>query len=238
VRVVTYNMRAGLGGLEEIIEDLRNLSAGVIALQEVERGVHRSKAVDQAATVAEALGMQAVFASSFKVDKGEHGIAILSRWPIVPADTLRLPQSTGRWPRVALLARIEAPQGPFLLACLHLTRPFGWPVSGTRSRLAQIATVLDRVRQESIPVVLAGDLNCLTISPEAWSLSRELAPAWQPWRDGWANTFSLESLGWPGGAIKIDHIFHDRRWSCRGTWVAPKGGSDHRAVVADLVPRS
>ena len=67
-------------------------------------------------------------------------------------------------------------------------------------------------------------------------MTRHFKNAWNPWRDGWANSFSLRALGWPGGGIKIDHVFHDPRWESRGNWAASPGASDHRAVAADLVP--
>jgi endonuclease/exonuclease/phosphatase family metal-dependent hydrolase len=235
LRIVTYNIRAGLGGIDRIAEDLRRLSADVIALQEVERGTRRIQRTDQARTLAEALEMEHAFASSFSVEQGEHGLAILSRFPIRDVEILRLPKGSARWPRVALKARIESPQGPFRMVCTHLARPFGWPTSNTRARLAQIRAILEDLREEPLPVVLAGDFNSFPISAEAHAITRRLRHAWRPWRDGPATTFPLTALGWPAGSIKIDHVFHDRRWKSRGTWVAPQGASDHRAVVADLV---
>jgi endonuclease/exonuclease/phosphatase family metal-dependent hydrolase len=236
LRVVTYNIRAGLGGIERITDDLRRLSADVIALQEVERGTRRIRRADQAQTLGEALEMEHAFASSFSVESGEHGLAILSRYPIRDVESLRLPRGSARWPRVALKARIDSPHGPFLLICAHLARPFGWPISNTRARLAQIRAIFDHLQDESLPVVLAGDFNSFPVSLEGIAINRNLRHAWRFWRDGPATTFPLSALGWPAGSIKIDHIFHDRRWKSRGNWVAPQGASDHRAVIADLIP--
>ena len=110
----------------------------MVALQEVERGVRRSREIDQARSLGEALGMHHAFGASFPVERGEHGVALLSRFPISEVEVVRLPQGNGRWPRVALKARIDAPQTPFRMVCVHLTRPWGWPTSQTRARLAQI----------------------------------------------------------------------------------------------------
>jgi endonuclease/exonuclease/phosphatase family metal-dependent hydrolase len=237
IRVVTYNIRAGIQGLDGVIEDLRRLTPDVIALQEIERGVARSMQVDQPTTIAEALGMQAVFAGAV-VSRvhGEHGVAILSRFPLSDAETIPLPQGHGRWPRVALRVRVDAPTGPFRMVCVHLARPYGWPLANTTTRLAQIRSLLDRLAGDDLPIVLAGDLNSFPVSLEVWTLRRRLQSAWRPWRDGWAPSFGLRSIGWPFGGVKIDHVFHDPAWSSRGTWSAPRGSSDHRPVVVDLVP--
>jgi endonuclease/exonuclease/phosphatase family metal-dependent hydrolase len=234
LRVASYNIRAGLGSLEALTEDLRLLEADVVALQEVERGVRRSREIDQARVLADALGFEHVFAGSFTLQTGEHGIAILSRFPLRDPRVIRLPQGDGRWPRSALTARIEADAGPFLMVCLHLTRPWSWPLSHTRARIAQIRTLLATLADEELPVVIAGDFNCLPISWEVMLITRHLANAWRPWRDGWAASFPLRAIGFPFGAVKIDHVFHDDSWESRGFWVAPRGASDHHPVVADL----
>ena len=236
IRVVTYNIRAGLGGVDEVAEDLRRLAPDVVALQEVERGVRRSQSIDQARSLGEKLDMHHVFAASFSVESGEHGIAILSRFPLDEVVTQRLPQGSGRWPRVALKARIDAPGRPFRFVCVHLARPFGWPISNTGARIAQIRALLDELREDELPVIVAGDFNSLPLSIEATIVSRDLRNAWRAWRDGWVTSFPLSTVGWPIGSIKIDHIFHDSRWKSRGNWAAPSGASDHRAVIADLVP--
>jgi endonuclease/exonuclease/phosphatase family metal-dependent hydrolase len=234
LRVVTYNVRAGLDGIDHVAEDLKALAGDVIALQEVERGVRRSKKVDQAQTLAEALGMHAEYAPSFAFQSGEHGVAILSRFRVSDVQTIRLPQGSGKWPRVALTARIEAPR-PFRFVCVHLARPWGWPGSNLRARLDQIRFLVDQLKDEPLPIVIAGDFNSLPFSVEAATMLRHYATTWDPWRDGWATSFSLSSIGWPVGSIKIDHVYIDEHWKTRGTWVAPQGASDHRAVLADLV---
>ncbi|MEZ5063730.1 MAG: endonuclease/exonuclease/phosphatase family protein [bacterium] len=235
LRVVTYNIRAGLGGMNEIAEDLRALSPDLVALQEVERGIARSRSQDQAGQIGAALGLESAFAGSFEVEHGgEHGIAILSRWPIAETETFELPRGDGRWPRVALLARIDTPEGPIRFVCVHLARPWGWPLSNTKTRLEQIHALREHLGPETLPLIFAGDLNSLPWSPEGFSLARDFEQSWHPWRDGWGTSFPLSAIGLRG-AVKIDHILHDEQWASLGSWVASPGASDHRAVVADLV---
>ncbi len=236
VRFATYNIRAGLGGIPGVTEDLRSLAADVIAVQEAEKGIYGSREIDQAKDLAAALGMRHVYAPSFSLEGREHGLAILSRFPLANAQTIPLPQGSGRWPRVALQARVETPHGPVRIICLHLTRPWRVPFSHTRERLAQLRAVFEAVEGDSLPRVVAGDFNSTPLSPERWLVSRHLLDSWIPWRDGWATTFPLTSIGLPAGAVKIDAVFHERTWRSRGMWVAPPGASDHRPVVADLAP--
>lgn len=234
VRFATYNIRAGLGGLSGIESDLEALHADIIALQEAEKGIYGSKVIDQARSLAGALGMNFEYAPSFSLEGREHGIAILSRYPLSEARTIPLPQGSGRWPRVALGVRAETPSGPIRVVCLHLTRPAKMPHSHTRERLSQLRAVFSSIQGDSLPRVLAGDFNSTPISPERWLIGRHLEDSWAPWRDGWLTTFALTSVGYPWGSVKIDAIFHERRLRSSGTWVAPRGASDHRAVVADL----
>lgn len=237
IRVATYNIRAGLGGIRGITEDLKSLSADVIAIQEVERGRFGSKKIDHASTLANALGMKYVYAPSFSLEGREHGIAVLSRFPLSETETLELPQGTGRWPRVALKTRIETPAGPVRFVCVHLTRPWKMPFSHTRERMAQLRAIFASLEADSLPPIMAGDFNSTPFSPERWIISRHLQDSWTPWRDGWAMTFPLSSIGYPAGSVKIDAVYHDRSWRCNGTWVAPLGSSDHCPVVADVAPK-
>ena len=92
IRVVTYNIRAAMGGLDVIAEDLRRLAPDVVALQEVERGVRQSREIDQARSLGEALGMHHAFGASFPVERGEHGVALLSRFPMSEVEVVRLPR--------------------------------------------------------------------------------------------------------------------------------------------------
>jgi endonuclease/exonuclease/phosphatase family metal-dependent hydrolase len=238
LRVATYNIRAGLGGMKGVTQDLKSLSADIIALQEVERGRYGSKNIDHAASLAKELEMKYAYAPSFSLEEREHGIAVLSRFPLGEIETLQLPQGTGRWPRVALKTRIDTPEGPVRFVCVHLTRPSKMPFSHTRERMAQLRAIFESLEGDSLPPIMAGDFNSTPFSPERWIISRHLQDSWAPWRDGWALTFPLSSIGLPAGSVKIDAVYHDRTWRCGGTWVAPLGSSDHCPVVADVAPKA
>ena len=87
------------------------------------------------------------------------------------------------------------------------------------------------VGQSRRPVLVAGDFNLpvdSVIYQQCWS-----------WL---TDTFSQAGSGfgyskftrWHG--VRIDHILGGPGWCCRRCWVGPDVGSDHRPVIADMVP--
>jgi endonuclease/exonuclease/phosphatase family metal-dependent hydrolase len=89
LRVITYNIHRAIG-LDRrfqpgrIINILRDHNADIVLLQEVDRGVPRSREMDMAKEIAEALDYS-YFAAGYNhsLRKGHYGNATLSRHPIV-----------------------------------------------------------------------------------------------------------------------------------------------------------
>jgi endonuclease/exonuclease/phosphatase family metal-dependent hydrolase len=113
VRVATFNVHHGAprGGdvdLDATIEACRSLDADVLAIQELDAGASRSGGVEQAGAIAEALGMQVVFAPTVALrGGGTYGHAVLSRRPLRDVEVLPLSAASGREPRVAILAETQ-----------------------------------------------------------------------------------------------------------------------------------
>src|SRR5687768_5205621 len=90
VRVMTYNIQAGGGGLGKVADVIRAAAPDIVALQEVD--VHwseRSTFADQAALLGKLLGMHARFALIYRIaatdstkPPREYGLALLSKCPI------------------------------------------------------------------------------------------------------------------------------------------------------------
>ena len=95
---LVFNMERGIC-LAETVDFLRECPAlrpyDLILANELDSGCARSGERDTAAEIARALGMQYVFGLEFVELKdaahGFHGNAIFSRWPILWAEVLRLP---------------------------------------------------------------------------------------------------------------------------------------------------
>ena len=97
-----FNMERG-AQLYESIDFLKDCPAlqpaDLIFANELDDGCARSGLRDNTRLLAEALGMYAVFGLEFielntgPDEKGYHGNALLSRWPITWAEVLRLPEA-------------------------------------------------------------------------------------------------------------------------------------------------
>lgn len=230
--VATYNIRHGRGmdgtvDLTRTAAAIRALGADVIALQEVDRGVARSGAVDEPSALGAELGLDHAFGAFFPYEGGEYGMALLSRFPIRRSASLRLPD--GNEPRVALLAELELPSGRRVqVVNVH----FDWVESDT-FRYAQaeaLAAVLDTT---SLPTVLLGDFNDVPGSRTMARWSGRFSPAAKPA----ATRFTFSSTE---PVREIDHILlgpHGAWQGARARVVPDTLTSDHLAVVATVRPR-
>ena len=105
LRLVSYNIKHGLGNdgridLERTAALLNNLHADFIGLQEVDNKVRRSGMIDQAQTLGKSSGTNSAFGSFMDYQGGKYGLGVLSKYPILAANEIKLP--TGNEPRVAL----------------------------------------------------------------------------------------------------------------------------------------
>lgn len=141
MKLVTYNIHYGVGwdgaeDLERIAEALRG--ADVIALQEVERNYGASGPAEQPEALSKLLAdYYWVYGPAFDIDASEkgadgpvvnrrcqHGVMLMSRWPILSCRPLPLPKATygDRFNMFvgALEGVIESPLGPLRIYGLHL----------------------------------------------------------------------------------------------------------------------
>ena len=93
LRVATFNVHAFGGGakLSEVATAIRACGADVVGLQEVDRFVSRSGKVDYAKAVSDATGYPYYyFSKAINLGGGEYGTMILSKQPIVYAETIKI----------------------------------------------------------------------------------------------------------------------------------------------------
>jgi endonuclease/exonuclease/phosphatase family metal-dependent hydrolase len=161
LRLVTWNIHKGIGrdgryDLGRIVHVLRELSADVVCLQEVDEGVSRSSFDKQAQRLADELGYpHAALGLNVRVEGGAYGNLTLSRHPIDDVHNLDLTVPPKKR-RSALVTRIHA--GP----------PRGWLVANVHlglmhlERKMQVRRLLGHVfdgAPEDQPLVIAGDWN-------------------------------------------------------------------------------
>jgi endonuclease/exonuclease/phosphatase family metal-dependent hydrolase len=86
------------------------------------------------------------------------GLSILSRWPILAAETIALPFDPLDGERIGQRVDIETPYGPLRVINLHLTHLIG--PEAARLRAEQLAVIQRQALIDwSDPIVFAGDFN-------------------------------------------------------------------------------
>jgi endonuclease/exonuclease/phosphatase (EEP) superfamily protein YafD len=152
----------------------------------------------------------------------------------------RIPGQFGAIPmpwRIGLWARVDYGSASLLVANIHIRNPIAFPwwrsVSFRREQLDALLFWADDSVGET-PFVLAGDLN----STPAWPLYRRLAERWEDLvsksaTDGDPAPTWAWRPGWPR-LLRIDHVFGKGARAVT-TQVVPIRGSDHAAVVVDLL---
>jgi endonuclease/exonuclease/phosphatase family metal-dependent hydrolase len=219
---MTYNIRNGRGrdgrvDLGRVAAVIAAWNPDVVAMQEVDLSHARSRHVDQAAELAQRLGMTPSYAPYVAADD-HHGIATLTKLPVLETRYLALP-GRARWisePRCALVTRLA---GGLDVVNTHLS-----VVPADRiSQATMLTSVLD-----GDELIVLGDLNCTTRSAPYRTLSRNLRPACVNVRS-WPTRFPV---------LQLDHILvrGALRIVSGGVWregEAPRA-SDHLPVIAEL----
>lgn len=161
MRVLSYNIHKGIGGrdrryqLERVIEVIETEQPDFICLQEVDRGVRRSKFHDQPEMLAEhfkAVGK--LYQLNVSIKDGGYGNLILSRWPFQSQHQIPLTLRRKK-PRGAQLVVVETPEGLLHLVNWHLGL-------AEKERHWQVRHVLENHRFRGavhLPTLLIGDTN-------------------------------------------------------------------------------
>src|SRR3954468_2494324 len=87
VRVLSYNIHHGEGvdgklDLERIAAVINAVEPDLVALQEVDQRVARTRLIDEPADLARLTKMHVAFGANLALQGGHYGNAVLSRWPI------------------------------------------------------------------------------------------------------------------------------------------------------------
>lgn len=157
LKVVTYNVRRGIEIPEDaafFMTDPDLMNADVISLQETVQAA--GAAESDAAEFARRLGMGHVFVATFEQDGERHGVSMLSRFPLLDIQVMRLPDATevdtiSPTAQAALRATIETAAGPIEIVNVHLDVAINLPERILQFRPAVI--------DEPTPVAVMGDLN-------------------------------------------------------------------------------
>jgi endonuclease/exonuclease/phosphatase family metal-dependent hydrolase len=254
MRIATFNILHGrtvddgVVDLDRLRAAVRDIDADVLALQEVDRDQPRSQHADLTAVAAEAMGAVSYrFVAALAGTPGAtwsaatgteqpgtatYGVALLSRYPALNWQVLRLPRIPFRFPmylpgpnrvmvvreepRAVVVARLETPMGQLTVASTHLSFVPGW----NRMQLRRLRRDLEALPG---PRLLLGDFNLTPPTPAARSGLESL---------GAADTFPAERP-----SRQLDHVLVSPGTLRTVAVRAPAMSiSDHRPLIIDVEP--
>jgi endonuclease/exonuclease/phosphatase family metal-dependent hydrolase len=212
-RAVSFNIQHarrpdGVVDTDLLATTCAGFDADVLALQEVDRTTKRSGGLDQAAVVADACGLSFAFGEAIP----GYGNALLVRGELTDVETVALPHTPEREPRVALLGRGAG----LSIACVHL---------GLRGdAVPQLPVVIAALTERPPPHLLLGDFNLERRKVAVWPLALvddpgPTFPAHRPRR-------------------RIDHVAVSGLRATRVAVLPRPPLSDHRPLLAELEPTS
>ena len=171
-----FNMERGvhLKEIQDFLRDCPNIRPfDLILANELDDGCARSGNKNTARELAQAFSLNYAWGLEFielvddENEKGFHGNAVFSRWPIRRAGVIRLPEQYNWYfdrqrrigGRLAVFAELDVGGRPLGAVSIHLeNRTHG------EGRRRQMETILEAVERElpDMPVILGGDLNTNT----------------------------------------------------------------------------
>lgn len=219
LRVLSFNTHRSSGSVAAVAREIEAVRPDIALLQEVDRFQARTGGADQAALLADALGMESSYSPNLARGRSQYGTLILSRFPIVQEGRFDLAGAPGAEPRGLQWVTLDVAGRPVRVFNTHLeaVRP--------RARLQQARQVAGTVARETGPVVLGGDLN-------AWPASATVSAVGQVLTDTWTVGTGRAATG--EGGHKIDYVFVGGGLRPLRSQVALSGVSDHHRLWADV----
>lgn len=230
LRVLSYNIHHGAGvdrklDLERIAKVILSVKPDLVALQEVDRNVKRSRTVDQPAELGRLTIMNVAFGENIELQGGHYGNAILSRIPIERFKNHLLPNVDDGEQRGVLVADIDYPKldSQIRLLSTHFDhRP------NDRERVQSAEHINELVLKSKRPTLLMGDLNDVISSDTL----NKLDEVWKRTNDKPMPTIPVNIP-----SRQIDFILYQpvEQWKVIETRVLDEDvASDHRAIFSVL----
>ena len=173
IRAAVFNMEHGCR-IREIISFLKECpalrDADILFGNELDDGTERSGNIDASSAIADALGCHYAYALEFielinpNDQKGFEGNTLFSRWPIVRAESLHLPEGYNWYfdeqkrigARVAVFCELDIAGKRIGAVCVHLENR-----TSPALRAAQTSAILEKAEAMfgDIPILIGGDFN-------------------------------------------------------------------------------
>jgi vancomycin resistance protein VanJ len=240
LRVMTYNTKADLllertGGIAALEREIVGHRPDIVVMQDA-NGIRHWSGYDPKGPL---FGLVHVFA------QGQYVVA--SRWPLRDCAIAQI--AAGAEPLTYARCTVDVGGAVFTLLTAHFESPrmglnaarregFDGIDSWRRNHEARLVQARALAREvEPGPLILAGDLNAPDASAVVRSLlSLGLRDAFASAGRGYGYTYG-HTLRPAFSFLRIDHILVSAEFDVRDCFVGGDEGSDHRPVIADIVPR-
>lgn len=229
LRILTYNIHHGEGtdsalDLTRIADVIREVNPDIVALQEVDQRVPRSKLIDQAKELSRKTDLPYRFGGNIDLQGGRYGNAVLTNLPIASFENRLLPRHRNGEQRGVMVLHLRWPDAnqDLLVLATHFDHR-----RDESERLASVQTINGIAARQDSPAVLAGDLN-------ATRDSEVLARLRSTWTVAGPD---LPTIPVADPARQIDFVLFRPAsvWTVVEARVLPESvASDHRALLTVL----
>lgn len=225
----TYNTLSLQSDPQQVITVINELNTDIIGLQEV--------GPDLADLIAQQLAQQYPYQALHPAE-AEHGVAFLSRYPILEEQVFFPFQKYVRHLRV--LIDVNGTQVVVYVVHPHTPNPYFPPTAyNTHFRDEQLAALRDRLKTDLAPILVLCDCNTTDQSDAYHALDNMLVDSFR--EAGWGLGFTFPARILEGKLdvprmIRIDYVWHNQYFVATNAQVGDDSGtSDHRPVIASLL---
>ncbi|MBR2042912.1 MAG: endonuclease/exonuclease/phosphatase family protein [Clostridia bacterium] len=208
-----------------IADTIIKCNADIVGLQEIIEKDERPEYEGQVKKIAEKLGFYYYFAKAINTrENGTYGNALVSRFPILDAETVKIPDPNPKKyngyyeTRCLLKAKINVADGISVLVAHFGLNP--------DEQENAVNTVINNLEENRL--VLMGDFNAQPNNPVLLPIKEKLYDT--------SDKFSCEKLSWPSDnpTVKIDYIFTSRDLKVYSADIPEIVSSDHRPHIATI----
>ena len=204
IRVMTWNIHHGEGtdgiiDIDRIAKLIVDEKIDVVALQEIDRGVPRSKKIDIITALADKTDRTYAFGKTIDYQGGDYGNGFLTRFPILEERNILYKETYGREQRAVLLLVLDYKGQEFVVANTHLDSR-----SDDSARITAVRELKPLLaRFASRPMLLFGDMNDQPDSKVVGEISEMM-------NDSWTEVGKGNGLTYPSASPRkrIDYIFN------------------------------
>ncbi|MBM7581824.1 endonuclease/exonuclease/phosphatase family metal-dependent hydrolase [Caldicoprobacter guelmensis] len=226
ILLLSFNIRHGVDhkgreSLRSIIEEIKGSKAHIIALQEVDYYMPRSRFKNQAREIASALGFYYVYGETINVLGIKYGNAIISVYPIIEHQNIRL-YSSSLEKRAILKAKVSIEGDIYHILNVHL----GLKREERQRQIEEINGIVENLKGN---VILMGDFNEQAYSLDGQSISDSLVDTAIIKQKEYLNTYAFYS---DTPNTRIDRIYVSKDIEVIDHFVVPSKTSDHSMVFA------